>query len=156
METLGFTLLYLGFGAILMVALERGHTGPRAAPGLDRAGDRADHGAPFSFTSGARSVAVIVRRALASTLAWIGVYSYSIYLWHLAVKRWVAPAIERTLGWPEVGIVAMLVYMAASLAAGVAMARLIEIPTLALRDRWLPSVATPRASDAQRGNDLAA
>ena len=83
-------------------------------------------------------------------------YSYSIYLWHLAVKKWVVPAIVHTLGWPEGGIVALFVYMTASLLAGMTMARLIEIPTLALRDRWLPGIAPPRASRPQDRDDLAA
>ncbi len=155
-ETAGFALLYIGFGAILMLALERGHGRRISGAVPDIPGHHGDQRTPVSFSSGARSAATTVRRALASFLAWVGVYSYSIYLWHLAVKKWVVPAIVHGLGWSEGGIVTLLVYLAASLLVGVAMARLIEIPVLALRDRWLPSVATPRASPSPRRDELAA
>jgi len=67
-------------------------------------------------------------------LAWVGVYSYSIYLWHLPLSR----LLHTTVGagitlayWP-------FVYVAGSIVAGVAMSKLVEWPMLRLRDRWFP------------------
>jgi peptidoglycan/LPS O-acetylase OafA/YrhL len=94
-------------------------------------------------------VAATVRRAAASVLAWIGVYSYSIYLWHLAVKRWGLPPIVHALGWQATGLAAFGVYAIASLLVGAALARLIEIPTLAVRDRWVPA-GTVAQRESQR------
>ena len=98
-----------------------------------------------------RNGQVLVLDLLPSALAFIGVYSYSIYLWHLAVKLWAVPVLIRWLGWHTTGIGALVVYVLASLLVGVVMARLIEVPTLALRERWVPSTATggqqPAASE---------
>ena len=107
METFGFSLVYIGFGAILLLALYAGRpTSVRRADGAASQGDagvtlirRVTVGSaagggiwsspffilhsPFSLLQ--RSLvraAATVRRAAAAFLAWIGVYSYSIYLWH--------------------------------------------------------------------------
>jgi peptidoglycan/LPS O-acetylase OafA/YrhL len=136
METIGFTLLYVGFGAVLALMVT-----PAMA---ERRSGQSDNGLP-------RRIPVLVLDLLPSALAFIGVYSYSIYLWHLAVKLWAVPVLIRWLGWHTTGIGALVVYVLASLLVGVVMARLIEVPTLALRERWVPSTATggqqPAASE---------
>jgi len=86
-----------------------------------------------------RGLGRVVGGSLATIVAWIGVYSYSIYLWHLAVKRWGVPMIVRGAGLAPTGSTAVVVYFASAILIGAAMARLIESPGLALRDRWLPS-----------------
>jgi peptidoglycan/LPS O-acetylase OafA/YrhL len=88
-------------------------------------------------------------------IAFIGFYSYAIYLWfndlvaqpmfyflehHL---RHVSP----TLLWPA----AMLVYIAATTLVAVIMAKLIEIPMLALRNRWFPARAAITAISPSPG-----
>lgn len=167
METVGFSLLYIGFGAILLLALyasgpvsrrgarnaaSKGDAGvaPTRRITVDRGADGGVWSSTFSFFLSPLSlVAATVRQAIASLLAWIGVYSYSIYLWHLAVKRWGVPPIVHALGWQANGLAAFGVYAIASLLVGATLARLIEIPTLAVRERWLP-VAPVAQREPQR------
>ncbi len=71
--------------------------------------------------------------------ATLGAHSYSIYLWNLPVRYWGTPLIERALG-PSAGFgIRAAIYVIATLSVGVAMAKLIEIPALRSRDRWIPS-----------------
>ena len=158
METVGFTLLYLGFGIVLLLTLYQpapevspaavsGATQASPQPGQvaasgqfggDVAGNRvmADGGVTRGAWRGmGRSIGAIV----GAVVAWIGVYSYSIYLWHLAVKRWGVPAIVRAAGLAPTGTAALLVYLVAAIVIGAVMARLVESPGLAIRDRWFPS-----------------
>jgi len=74
-------------------------------------------------------------------LAYIGSHSYSIYLWHMAVRVWIAPSIVGTDDPQSRWFTFMAVYLAGSLAIGIAMAALVEFPVLRLRDRWFPSRA---------------
>ncbi len=74
---------------------------------------------------------------LAVVAASIGASSYSIYLWHEPVLHWGTRALERVLGDPSDPI-RLAFYVVGSLAFGVMAARLIEIPTLRVRDRLFP------------------
>lgn len=84
----------------------------------------------------------------AAWLGAIGFYSYSIYLWHLdlgftplhKLALWAAAA-----GWAPgvVWLVTMPLYVAVAVAGGVVMSRLLEMPSLALRDRLFPSFVKP-------------
>lgn len=77
-------------------------------------------------------------------LAALGFDSYSIYLWHMPVIGWLMESLRRhgtlafhpaTLSWGlDLGV-----YVIASIAVGVVMARTIEGPALMLRDRLFPS-----------------
>ena len=62
-------------------------------------------------------------------LAGIGYYSYSIYLWH----GWVCRLL------PHSTLPGFLGCLAAAIFLGAAMAKLVEYPMLALRDRFFPS-----------------
>jgi peptidoglycan/LPS O-acetylase OafA/YrhL len=102
----GFTLLYIGFGVLLLLAIYKEK--PGAKPG-------------------------IVVRAIGA----MGVYSYTIYLWHVPLAM-VFPALA--LRFNMVNQYALhLVYIAASIAAGVAASKLLEIPVLKMRERLFPS-----------------
>ena len=72
----------------------------------------------------------------ARMLAWIGLYSYSLYIWHIGVGRAAGRQAQRLFGadsaWPVAAS-----YLAA-IAVAYIMARLIERPSLMLRDRLLP------------------
>ncbi len=78
--------------------------------------------------------------AIGRLMAKIGVYSYSIYLWHLAADDWgpqiFSLIVQRPPVWWEYGVG----YFAGSVILGIIMAKLIEQPVLALRDRLWPSV----------------
>ena len=66
---------------------------------------------------------------LVDYLAAMGAFSYSIYLWHAAVVSWM---------FPDVSWLHCALYFAASVAIGVGMSKLIEMPTLRLRERVIP------------------
>jgi peptidoglycan/LPS O-acetylase OafA/YrhL len=109
MYSIGFTLLYLGFGGILACV----------AAGVREAEPRA---------SG----------RLAAFAASIGAQSYSIYLWHMPIAGWGMNLLQRVLPFDLNGAAGGLVYLAAVTSTGVLMARLVEYPCLKLRDRWFP------------------
>lgn len=95
--TVGYTLLYTGFGCILVWAVDR----------------------PPS------------RIAVARVLAWIGYYSYSIYLWHLPVGTLLFRG-RMDLRFFLEGILVSILF-------GSAMAWLVETPNLRLRDKLFPA-----------------
>jgi len=69
-------------------------------------------------------------------LARLGAYSYSIYLWHMALMYWGMPGLER---WGVAWGVRTAIYMIGAFVIGIAMAKIVELPTLRLRDRLFPS-----------------
>jgi peptidoglycan/LPS O-acetylase OafA/YrhL len=71
---------------------------------------------------------------LEPALAYVGFYSYSIYLWHLPLLA----VVRNAFGQRPAGVV---VFYVGSIVAGVIMARLVEIPALRLRERWVPAPA---------------
>jgi peptidoglycan/LPS O-acetylase OafA/YrhL len=97
MNTIGFSSLYVGFGCLVVWAVDR----------------------PSS------------KRWVACAMAWIGRYSYSIYLWHIPVGYYLFK------GRP--GLFFFLEGTLASIAVGAGMSWLIEVPQLRLRDRLFPS-----------------
>lgn len=77
-------------------------------------------------------------------VARMGFFSYGIYLWHIdlaQVPMKKVGALVAGLGWPEaiVWLGVTSVYVALAFVVGAMMSRLIEIPCLALRDRFFPS-----------------
>lgn len=73
-------------------------------------------------------------------LQMIGRYSYSIYLWHMGVLIWCRTLISHVAGHADYSTdLATMTYAALVIPVGVAMAHLVEIPVLAIRDRFFPS-----------------
>jgi peptidoglycan/LPS O-acetylase OafA/YrhL len=81
----------------------------------------------------------IPKNAWTTTLARLGAYSYSIYLWHMATIYWVLPHVN--FDWH----VKAMLYLVAAFLIGIPMAKLAEAPMLKLRDRLYPSFATQPA-----------
>ena len=128
--TLGYTLLAFGYGCILISVV------PYKGEPADPTG--------FWLTRPARLV------------GWVGVYSYSIYLWHMdvgvsPVYCWLSP-LWRSLprGWQWLPCVALIIPM--SVLGGAAMAKLVEFPALRLRDRLFPSLAVPSTHRGQQAS----
>jgi len=111
--TVGFTVLYLASGMLMMGAL---------------------------LCDGRKS------RVLGAVAA-AGASSYSIYLWHMPWLAFGVPWLERLAGGPLPYGVGIGLYLAGSIAVGMVMARLVEVPALRLRDRHFPSLAPARSNE---------
>jgi len=116
--TLGFTAAYLGYGCILMVFV---HSPPNSG-----------------------MLANIIYGPIGRCLAFIGLFSYSIYLWHLdlaepilveRLKYLIADTARGGFRWT----LSTLLYIPLAVATGIIMAKLIEQPMLALRNRLFPA-----------------
>jgi len=118
--TFGLTELYVGYACILLAIV---HT----PLGEGRLGSFLDGG-------------------IARTIAWIGCYSYSIYLWHLDLSRapirWFAHHSFLSQVTPEIGwCVTMALFIGLSCLVGAVLGSLVEIPALTLRNRLFPAHA---------------
>jgi peptidoglycan/LPS O-acetylase OafA/YrhL len=99
----------------------------------------------FGFTQNFLGAAAIVvgtlmcqipRNLLTVTLATLGSYSYSIYLWHMAIFYWATPQMrDAGLSWQ----IRSTIFVVGAFVIGIAMAKLVELPTLRFRDRLFPS-----------------
>jgi len=114
-RTFGFTLLYIGFGTMLMLAIYKEPGRKVVEPGI--------------FARG---------------IGLIGLYSYTIYLWHFPLIM-AQGALRNTI---TNDYVLFALCVAASILVGVVSAKLVEIPILKLRDRiW--SMDTPSRRQRQ-------
>lgn len=119
MTTIGYTVLYLSFGVALT--------------GLVQLGGRGGNGL---WTRYFRESAPVL------AIANVGVYSYSIYLWHLFVLESLYAVVNTINGgniflpyaWRYLGV-----YLLLSVGLGFVMAKLVEYPVLRWRNRRFPS-----------------
>lgn len=116
--TIGFTMLYVGYGCILVACLY--------SPPGDLFGN-------------------LLASRPAAVLAWIGVFSYSIYLWqfdlaHTPITHYILPHLVST-HLTTYYLTATCIYLPVAILAGAAMSRIVEFPVLKLRDRLFPARA---------------
>jgi len=79
----------------------------------------------------------LIHSYLYRAVAWIGTYSYGIYLWHLSVREPLANLARRlpeSVGW----IFLTVGQYAAAIVLGVIVTKMVEFPVLRLRDRLFP------------------
>jgi len=111
--TFGYSLVYMGFGGVLLLSL---------------------------YTRGILSGKLAqITELVGSAFAYVGVYSYSIYLWHGPTGAWLPGFVRRIFGQPTGTNGRFVVYFVGSIVVGIAMSRLVEYPILRLRDRLLPT-----------------
>jgi len=70
-------------------------------------------------------------------IAWIGTYSYGIYLWHISVRGPLSSIAHRLPGPIQWGVLIVSQY-AAGILLGVLMTKAIELPMLRVRERLIP------------------
>jgi peptidoglycan/LPS O-acetylase OafA/YrhL len=114
MLTAGLTLLYVGFGIVLILSLRLHGLLP---VGFARLLERT--GTPFAY---------------------VGMYSYSIYLWHEAFGGFGPGVVRHVLHIQLTGLPAFIFNFVGSIIFGILISRLIEYPVLRLRDRIFPAM----------------
>jgi peptidoglycan/LPS O-acetylase OafA/YrhL len=123
-SVIGYTMAYLGYGFIVLIVVYT----PLGEGWLGR----------------------LLAGRPARVLAFIGVYSYPIYLWHIDAAQERLQDLFRA-GWLEQfpaevrWCTFMALYVLLATAAGVIAGKVVERPALALRDRLFPSRAQPLA-----------
>lgn len=110
MPVYGFTLCYLGAGALLIGALNLNLPDSRLVRGFAR----------------------------------IGTYSYSIYLWHGVANIATRPMLSFGIDWQVYAVA----YVIGAGLLGILTAKLIEMPALAIRDRYFPARRAPSRQPA--------
>lgn len=129
----GLTMLYIGFGAILLASIS---TDPK-------------HG--------------ITGRALFSrfsfTVAWIGYYSYGIYLWHIDAGFFPAlalyPLFKDRVPAEASWLIETTLFVFFCILSGVVMSKLVELPMLKLRDKIIPRLfpsSETKPQDSRKAN----
>ena len=80
-------------------------------------------------------------------VSWIGIYSYSIYLWHVTIIGFTERVLISRLPWstayPSVWILSVGLIISCVVLFGFLMARIVEWPFISFRDRFFASRSFP-------------
>lgn len=109
--TVGFTLVYIAFGTMLLLSIYQ-EDRKRPAPGM-----------------------------AARAVAWMGGYSYTLYLWHVPMAQ-VFGALARRFGTVNPYLL-HAIYFSTTIVVAVTLSKLVEIPVLRLRERLFPAAVMP-------------
>lgn len=123
--TIGLTITYIGFGAILLALV--------------------------STTEADGNFGKLLFCPIARAVAMIGFYSYGIYLWHIEFGFFPALALYPLLnGMPAAlsWLCEMILFVSFSIIFGTMMSRLVELPMLRLRDKLVPKLFPVERSGA--------
>ncbi len=128
-DIIGYTCLYVGYALVLIRFMYPAHRGQMLNRWINSRSARAT--------------------------AWIGTYSYSIYLWHFDTGWWgydYSQRAARRLGLPEtlVWVCHTIGWFAASIVTGVLLARLIEVPVMRVRERLFPPAVAVEQRELHR------
>lgn len=122
--TVGITFLYIGYGCILLTILNT-----PLGVGLE---------------------GKLLNSPIGKAVAWVGLYSYPIYVWHILIAQLPIASLQTStvlvslpveVRW----IVSTIVFALISIYGGALLGKLIERPFLALRDRIFPSRSVAKA-----------
>lgn len=110
MSTAGFTILYLGYGTLLAVVVAN------------------------------KKVVVLLKRLVSERLfnlvAWVGMYSYTIYLYHMLFLKYLRQLFVQPGHTQSYLYFFFIVFFLGSIGIGYAASRLIEQPFLRLREKF--------------------
>lgn len=112
MNIFGLPLLYFGFGLLLIIAI--------TALNIDK------------------EITRLISIRLYNIIAYLGIYSYSIYLWHLGIPQILIKIIDKFLPGSVNNLTYVIIYIFTAVSIGITMGKLIEIPFLKIRDRYFP------------------
>jgi peptidoglycan/LPS O-acetylase OafA/YrhL len=89
-------------------------------------------------------------------IAWVGLYSYGIYLWHSVLRQPSKILLSRLhiASDPTAWIVSAVVQVGGSIALGYVMSRIVEFPFLYVRDRLFPAKTQSPLEVDQVQNEL--
>jgi peptidoglycan/LPS O-acetylase OafA/YrhL len=117
MLSFGFTLVHLGFGGLLVLAL-------------------------YAELPASSSRWSELARHVGNVFAHVGTYSYSIYLWHVAIVAHMLGVVLAVVPVRLGPALQTALYVALSIGAGILMAQIVEFPALAMRNRLFPSAGS--------------
>lgn len=115
-STIGFSLLYLGFGILSSIFIINKKT--------------------FLIFNN------FISKSIFNLISWIGIYSYTIYLFHMLFLKYLTQIFANNKISNFEQTLFSVIYLAGSIMLGVLMSKTVEIPALRLREKYFPKKRT--------------